>query len=172
MKCPDFGKPVRFSTSQYSEFYECLPANEFAILRKCGNDKYYSTAKEDCQPIRKETSESTRKRRSSKSSSKSSSSTSDKPKILNHNVLDQDVRLGDFYDVRSRQYLAGTSLWSTDVLNKVKQNNRNPISSYEYLYKNGRTTTERLDMMDIKASLKLDFLGEPLLRLLKSLSVS
>ena len=141
-----------------------------SILRKCGNDKYYSTAKEDCQLIRKETSESARKRRSSSSST--SFSTSDKPKILNHNVLDQDVRLGDFYDVRSSQYLAGTSLWSTEVLNKVKQNNRNPISSYKYFYKNGRTTTERLDMMDIKASLKLDFLGKPFLRVFKSLSVS
>ena len=153
---------MRFSTNQLNAYYECRPTYAFATLVYCEPNEFYSTEKEACRPLHDDngSSKSSKRQKRAIVIKRSGNKPDDKPKILNYNVLDQDVRLGDFYDAKSSQYLAGTSLWSTDVLKKVKENNRNIISSYDYLYKTGRTTTERLDLMDIKASLKLDFLGK------------
>lgn len=71
-------------------------------------------------------------------------------------VLRADITLGELYNAKSDQYLAGDSLWSTEVLNRIEKN----VDTYStHHFNEGKTTSQRLDAMDISASLKLSFLG-------------
>ena len=64
------------------------------------------------------------------------------------------------YDAQKDQFLSGTSLWSTQELKKIKQDNRMVQQSTDLKYSTGKTTLDRLSLMDINAELKLSFLGE------------
>lgn len=150
-----FTGTVRFSTNDANAYYECNPEYQYALLVYCKPNEFYSTETETCLFATTEKGTNRSRRAASGEAEKSN----DAVKVLNYIILDQDVRLGDLYDAKNNQHLSGTSLWSTEVLKKVKNDNRNKIGAYEYLYKAGKTTTERLDIMDIKAELRLDFLG-------------
>ena len=70
------------------------------------------------------------------------------------------IRLGDMYDAQKDQFLSGTSLWSTQELKKIKQDNRMVQQSTDLKYSTGKSTLDRLSLMDINAELKLSFLGK------------
>ena len=64
------------------------------------------------------------------------------------------------YEAQNDQFLSGTSLWSTKEVKRIKLENRMVQQSTDLKYSTGKTTLDRLDLMDINAELKLSFLGK------------
>ena len=73
-------------------------------------------------------------------------------------VLGRIVHIGDLYDAKKGEVLAGVSLWKDDTIkNNVQQSFLPSMRTHFFAAK---TSFERLDHMNINAELKLDFLGE------------
>ena len=91
-----------------------------------------------------------------------SSKPDEKPQRMTQKLLRSGVRLGDLYDAQNDEFMFGTSLWSAQELKKVKVDNRQIQQSTNMKFSTGKTTLDRLSLMDIKAELKLSFLGKSL----------
>ena len=79
-------------------------------------------------------------------------------------VLGRIVHIGDLYDAKKGEVLAGVSFWKDDTIkNNIR---RSFLPSMRTHFFAGKTSFERLDSMNIKAELKLDFLGKKFLRVL------
>ena len=76
-------------------------------------------------------------------------------------VLGRIVHIGDSYDAKKGEVLAGVSLWKDDTIKNNVQ--RSFLPSMRTHFFAAKTSFERLDHMNIKAELKLDFLGEKVL---------
>ena len=76
-------------------------------------------------------------------------------------VLGRIVHIGDLYDAKKGEVLAGVSLWKDDTIKNNVQ--RSFLPSMRTHFFAAKTSFERLDHMNIKAELKLDFLGEKVL---------
>ena len=72
----------------------------------------------------------------------------EQPQRMTQKLLRSGVRLGDLYDAQKDQFLSGTSLWSTQVLKKVKLDNRQIQQSSDLKFSTGKTTLDRLSLMD------------------------
>ena len=82
----------------------------------------------------------------------------EKPVIMNQVLLRSDVSLGDFYNAKTNKYLPGMSLWTPK---DIKENSyEHYIGSTKYKFSEGKTTSSRVDSMDISAELKLSFLSK------------
>ena len=79
-------------------------------------------------------------------------------------VLGSIVHIGDLYDAKKGEVLAGVSFWKDDTI----KNNiwRSFLPSMRTHFFAGETSFQRLDSMNIKAELKLDFLGKNVLQIL------
>ena len=75
-------------------------------------------------------------------------------------MLKSGIRLGELYDARKNQFLSGTTLWSAQELKKAKLDKRQIEQSAQLKFSSGKTTLDRLNLMDIKAELKLSFLSK------------
>ena len=76
-------------------------------------------------------------------------------------VLGRIVHIGDLYDAKKGQVSAGVSLWKDDtIINNLR---RSSLPSMRTRFFAGETSFERLDSMNIKAELKMDFLGKRVL---------
>ena len=79
-------------------------------------------------------------------------------------VLGRIAHIGDLYDAKKGEVLAGVSLWKDDAIkNNIR---RSFLPSMRTRFFAGKTSFERLDSMNIDAELKLDFLGRKVLRIL------
>ena len=79
--------------------------------------------------------------------------------IINRKIFRSDVSLGEFYDAKNDKFLPGFSLWSIEELEKHRQR-KYARPSTNYLFDSGKTEDERMNLIDIDASLKLSFLGK------------
>ena len=79
-------------------------------------------------------------------------------------VLGRIVNIGDLYDAKKGEVLAGVSFWKDDTIKKNIR--RSFLPSMRTHFFAGETSFKRLDNMNIKAELKLDFLGKNILRIL------
>ena len=79
-------------------------------------------------------------------------------------VLGRIAHIGDLYGAKKGDVLAGVSLWKDDTIKNNKR--RSFLPSMRTRFFAGKTSFERLDSVDIDAELKLDFLGEKVLRIL------
>ena len=78
-------------------------------------------------------------------------------------VLGRIVHIGDLYDAKKGEVLAGVSFWKDDTIkNNIR---RSFLPSMRTHFFAGETSFKRLDNMNIKAELKLDFLGKKVLRI-------
>ena len=76
-------------------------------------------------------------------------------------VLGRIVHIGDLYDAKKGEVLAGVSLWKDDTIKNNLQ--RSFLPSMRTHFFAAKTSFERLDHMNIEAELKLDFLGKKVL---------
>ena len=78
-------------------------------------------------------------------------------------VLGRIVHIGDLYDAKKGEVLAGVSFWKDDTIKKNIR--RSFLPSMRTHFFAGQTSFERLDSMNIEAELKLDFLGKNVIQL-------
>ena len=78
-------------------------------------------------------------------------------------VLGRIVHIGDLYDAKKGEVLAGVSFWKDDTIKKNIR--RSFLPSMRTHFFAGQTSFERLDSMNIEAELKLDFLGMNVIQL-------
>ena len=78
-------------------------------------------------------------------------------------VLGRIVHIGDLYDAKKGEVLAGVSFWKDDTIKKNIR--RSFLPSIRTHFFAGQTSFERLDSMNIEAELKLDFLGMNVIQL-------
>ena len=78
-------------------------------------------------------------------------------------VLGRIVHIGDLYDAKKGEVLAGVSFWKDDTIKKNIR--RSFLPSIRTHFFAGQTSFERLDSMNIEAELKLDFLGKNVIQL-------
>ena len=78
-------------------------------------------------------------------------------------VLGRIVHIGDLYDAKKDEVLAGVSFWKDDTIKKNIR--RSFLPSMRTHFFAGQTSFERLDSMNIEAELKLDFLGKNVIQL-------
>ena len=147
-----------FSSEHHDKYFHCDGTTKYAVLKECPYGHFYWAQRERCFP-----------RRSDKSSNpgfaysnafSSGSSPDEQPQRMTQKVLRSGIRLGDLYDAQKDMILSGTSLWSSQELKKAKLNNRQIEQSTKLRYSTGKTSLDRLSLMDIKAELKLSFLGK------------
>jgi len=144
-----------FSSNDQHYFYKCEKPGDLAVYTKCPDHHFYNPEKQACF---KEQNDETHGR-TRRSATTTTNSNSEKPKIEDRQILGPVVLgLGDLYDAKTDRFLAGTSLWSQKTIQaaKITQNQLSSVTKYS----TGRTLYEKLDEMNIKASLKLSFLGK------------
>ena len=139
-----------FSSEYRNKYFHCDGTTKYAVLKECPTGKVYWAQSGKCF--------SSRNKRSS--GSYGGSSFDEKPQRMTQKVLRSGIWLGDLYDAQKDQFLSGTSLWSAQELKKVKLDNRQVEQSTQLKFSSGKTTLDRLSLMDIKAELKLSFLGK------------
>ena len=147
-----------FSSEYPNKYYYCDGTTKYAVLKKCPTGQFYWAQREKCFPKR---NNSSFEHGFAYNNVFSSGATPDKkPQRMTQKVLRSGIRLGDLYDAQKDQFLSGTSLWSAQELKKVKLDNRQVEQSTQLKFSSGKTTLDRLSLMDIKAELKLSFLGK------------
>ena len=124
--------------------------------------KIYHPNKQCCELVDLQTNNSERMKRSPLGHKREKKS--DDLETFETMVLGRIVHIGDLYDAKKGEVLAGVSLWKDDTIkNNVR---RSFLPSMRTHFFAGKTSFERLDGMNIKAELKLDFLGKKFLRVL------
>ena len=147
-----------FSSEYHDKYFYCDESTKYAVLKECPYAQFYWAQREKCFPKK---NNSSFKRGFAYNNAFSSGSSPDlQPQRMTQKVLRSGIRLGDLYDAQKDQFLSGTSLWSAQELKKVKLDNRQIEQSTKLKYSSGKTSLDRLSLMDIKASLKLSFLGK------------
>ena len=147
-----------FSSENHDKYFHCDGRTRYAVLKKCPSGEFYWAQREKCFP--KRNNRSLNQGFGYNSGFSYGSSPDVQPKRMTQKVLRPDIRLGDLYDAQNDQFLSGTSLWSAQELKKIKKDNRQIVQSTKLKYSTGKTTLDRLSLMDIKAELKLSFLGK------------
>ena len=151
-------KVKSFSSENHNKYFHCDGTTKYAVLKECPSGQFYWAQRERCFP--KRNNRSLKQGFAYNSGLSSGSSPDEKPQRITQKVLRSDIRLGDLYDARKDQILSGTSLWSASELKNIKLNNRQTLQSTKLKYSTGKTSLDRLSLMDIKAELKLSFLGK------------
>ena len=147
-----------FSSEYHNKYFYCDGTTKYAVLKECPYGQFYWAQREKCFPTK---NNSSFKHGFAYNNAFSSGSSSDvQPKRMIQKVLRSGIRLGDLYDAQTDQFLSGTSLWSAQELKKVKLENRQIEQSTKLKYNSGKTSLDRLTLMDIKAEIKLSFLGK------------
>ena len=78
-------------------------------------------------------------------------------------VFRRILHIGDLYDTKKGEVLAGVSFWKGNTIRKNIR--RSFLPSMRTHFFAGKTSFERLDRMNIKAELKLGFLGKKVLQI-------
>ena len=138
-----------FSSQYHNKYYYCDGTTKYAVLKECPSGQVYWAQRGKCF--------SRRNKRSG-----SSVDTDEQPQRMTQKVLRSGIRLGDLYDAQNDKFLSGTSLWSAKELKEVKVDNRQVEQTTHLKFSSGKTSLDRLSLMDIKAELKLSFLGKSL----------
>ena len=147
-----------FSSEYHNKYFYCDGTTKYAVLKECPYGQFYWAQREKCFPTK---NNSSFKHGFAYNNAFSSGSSPDvQPKRMIQKVLRSGIRLGDLYDAQTDQFLSGTSLWSAQELKKVKLENRQIEQSTKLKYNSGKTSLDRLTLMDIKAEIKLSFLGK------------
>ena len=146
-----------FSSEHRNKYYHCDGTTKNAVLKKCPSGQFYWPQRERCFPDRRN---NLFRAGFAFSNSLGSSKPDEQPQRTTQKLLRSGVRLGDLYDAQKNQFLSGTSLWSAQELKKAKVDNRQIEQSTDLKFSTGKTTLDRLSLMDIKAELKLSFLGK------------
>ena len=146
-----------FSSDQRNKFYHCDGTTKYAVLKECPIGQFYWPQREKCFP---DQPKPVFKPGVAYSFTSGGSKPEEQPRRMTRKLLRSGVRLGDLYDAQQDQFLSGTSLWSAQELKKVKLDNRQIQQSTDLKFSTGKTTLDRLSLMDINAELKLSFLGK------------
>ena len=156
--CPD--GVTKFSSGINSpDYYECQQVKKKAILKTCPIGKIYHPKKQSCESVDLQTTYTQRMKRSTLWHNRDERS--DDLETFETMVLGRIVHIGDLYDAKKGQVSAGVSLWKDDT---IKNNlRRSSLPSMRTRFFAGETSFERLDSMNIKAELKMDFLGKRVL---------
>ena len=153
--CPD--GVTRYSSGVNSpDYYECKQVGKKAILKTCPMGKIYYPKKQRCELVDLPTNNFKSIKRSllpQKNEKKS-----DDLETFETMVLGRIVHIGDLYDARKGEVLAGVSLWKDDTIRNNVQRSFFPSMRTHFFA--AKTSFERLDNMNIEAELKLDFLGK------------
>ena len=121
----------------------------------------YHPSKQCCESVDLSTNNSERMKRSTLG--QKIEKRSDDLETFETMVLGRIVHIGDLYDAKKGEVLAGVSFWKDDA---IKSNvRRSFLPSMRTHFFAGQTSFERLDSMNIEAELKLDFLGKKVLRI-------
>ena len=147
---------ISFSSEDHDKYYRCDGTTKYAVLKECPIGQFYWAQREKCFPKRNNNSF----KRGFAYSLSSGSSPDEQPQRMTQKVLRSGIRLGDLYDAQKDKFLSGTSLWSSQELKKAKLDNRQIEQSTNVKFSTGKTLLDRLSLMDIKAELKLSFLGK------------
>ena len=159
--CPD--GVTKFSSGINStEYYQCKAAGNKAILETCPTGKIYHPKNQRCESVDLPTNNSERTKRTALGNKRVKRS--DDLETFETMVLGRIVHIGDLYDAKKGEVLAGVSFWKDDTIkNNIR---RSFLPSMRTHFFAGETSFQRLDSMNIKAELKLDFLGKNPLRIL------
>ena len=121
----------------------------------------YYAKKQHCESVDLPTNSSERTKRSTLGNKRIKRS--DDLETFETMVLGRIVHIGDLYDAKKGEVLAGVGFWKD---NAIKNNiRRSFLPSMRTHFFAGETSFERLDSMNIEAELKLDFLGKKVLRI-------
>ena len=116
----------------------------------------YHPNKQRCESMHSPTNNSERVKRSTLGDKREKRS--DDLETFETMVLGRIVHIGDLYDAKKGEVLAGVSFWKDDTIKKNIR--RSFLPSMRTHFFAGQTSFERLDSMNIEAELKLDFLGK------------
>ena len=143
-----------FLSNDQRFYYKCEKPGDLAKYTQCPDQKIYFPERMECYSITNAKISGITRRSVSNDEKVKQKPVVEERKVLGAAVLG----LGDLYDAKTDRFLAGTSLWSEKTIQaaKRKQNQRSSVIKYS----TGRTLYEKLDEMDISASLKLNFLGK------------
>ena len=136
-----------FSSEYHNKYYYCDGTTKYAVLKECPSGEIYWAQRGKCF--------SRRNKRFG-----SSGDPDEQPQRMTQKVLRSGIRLGDLYDAQKDTFLSGTSLWSAQELKEAKSDNRQIEQSTQLKFSTGKTSLDRLSLMDIKAELKLSFLSK------------
>ena len=124
-------------------------------------EKIYHPKKQRCESVNLQTNNFEHMKRSTLGHKRENRS--DDLETFETMVLGRIVHVGDLYDAKKGEVLAGVIFWKDDA---IKNNlRRSFLPSMRTHFFAGKTSFERLDRMNIKAELKLDFLGKKALRI-------
>ena len=121
----------------------------------------YHPNKQRCESMHSPTNNSERVKRSTLGDKREKRS--DDLETFETMVLGRIVHIGDLYDAKKGEVLAGVSFWKDDTIKKNIR--RSFLPSIRTHFFAGQTSFERLDSMNIEAELKLDFLGMNVIQL-------
>ena len=121
----------------------------------------YHPNKQRCESMHSPTNNSERVKRSTLGDKREKRS--DDLETFETMVLGRIVHIGDLYDAKKGEVLAGVSFWKDDTIKKNIR--RSFLPSMRTHFFAGQTSFERLDSMNIEAELKLDFLGMNVIQL-------
>ena len=121
----------------------------------------YHPNKQRCESMHSPTNNSERVKRSTLGDKREKRS--DDLETFETMVLGRIVHIGDLYDAKKGEVLAGVSFWKDDTIKKNIR--RSFLPSMRTHFFAGQTSFERLDSMNIEAELKLDFLGKNVIQL-------
>ena len=121
----------------------------------------YHPNKQRCESMHSPTNNSERVKRSTLGDKREKRS--DDVETFETMVLGRIVHIGDLYDAKKGEVLAGVSFWKDDTIKKNIR--RSFLPSMRTHFFAGQTSFERLDSMNIEAELKLDFLGMNVIQL-------
>ena len=121
----------------------------------------YHPNKQRCESMHSPTNNSERVKRSTLGDKREKRS--DDVETFETMVLGRIVHIGDLYDAKKGEVLAGVSFWKDDTIKKNIR--RSFLPSMRTHFFAGQTSFERLDSMNIEAELKLDFLGKNVIQL-------
>ena len=144
--CPD--GVTKFSSGVNSpEYYECKEVGKKAILKTCPMGNIYHAIKQRCESVELPTNNSERTKRSALGNKRVKSS--DDLETFKTMVLGRIVHIGDLYDAKKGEVLAGVSFWKGNTIRKNIR--RSFLPSMRTHFCAGKTSFERLDRMNIKA---------------------
>ena len=146
----------KFSSKHRKKYYHCDGTTKYAVLKECPVGQFYWPRWEKCFPEKPKT---VFKPGFAYNPMSGGSKPEEQPRRITRKLLRSGVRLGDLYDAQHDQFMSGTSLWSAQELKKAKLDNRQIQQSTDLKFSTGKTTLDRLSLMDINAELKLSFLG-------------
>lgn len=159
--CPD--RVTKFSIGVRSpNYYECTEVGKKPILKTCRKGKIYHPKKQRCESVNLQTEKFQSMKKSTLLHKREQEF--DDLEMFETNVLGRIVHIGDLYDAKKSDVLAGVSLWNDDTIKKYTR--RSKLPSVRTRFFAAESSFERLDNMDIDAELKLDFLGKKVLPVL------